>query len=89
MTSIYTGCFSRRWWIFPLFPAAPKLGPVYQNVTSMVPLWFPVLLIVPAFAIDPCAAADGRALGRLAIGDQAGVVFMLRIHLAQWPFADF
>jgi hypothetical protein len=39
-------------WVLPLFPAQPKLGPVYQNITHMVPLPFPILLIVPAFALD-------------------------------------
>ena len=35
-----------------LFPATPKLGPIYQDITHYVPLDFPLLLIVPAFAID-------------------------------------
>jgi hypothetical protein len=39
-------------WILPLFPAQPKLGPVYQNITHMVPLPFPILLVVPAFVLD-------------------------------------
>jgi len=38
--------------IFPLFPASPKLGPVFYPVTHMVPANFPVLLIVPAVALD-------------------------------------
>ena len=36
----------------PLFPAEPKLAPVYHKVTHMVPPAFPMLLIVPAAAID-------------------------------------
>ena len=39
-------------WILPLFPAEPKLGPVYQQVTHFVPPEFPLLLIVPALALD-------------------------------------
>jgi hypothetical protein len=39
-------------WVLPLFPAQPKLGPVYQSITHMVPLPFPILLIVPAFVLD-------------------------------------
>jgi hypothetical protein len=38
--------------ILPLFPATPKLGPVFYPVTHMVPANFPILLIVPAFALD-------------------------------------
>jgi len=43
---IYTGCSLAALWIFPLFPAAPKLGPVYQERNEHGALWFPVLLIV-------------------------------------------
>jgi hypothetical protein len=38
--------------ILPLFPAQPKLGPVYQPVTHFVPPQFPILLIVPALLLD-------------------------------------
>ena len=31
-----------------LFPATPKLGPIYQDITHYVPLDFPLLLVVPA-----------------------------------------
>jgi hypothetical protein len=39
-------------WILMLFPAQPKLAPIFNPVTHMVPLPFPLLLIFPAFAID-------------------------------------
>jgi hypothetical protein len=39
-------------WILPLFPAEPKLGPVYQHVTHLTPAPFPMLLIVPAIVFD-------------------------------------
>jgi hypothetical protein len=38
--------------ILPLFPAEPKLGPVYHPVHQFIPAQFPVLLIVPAFVLD-------------------------------------
>src|SRR5947207_315698 len=38
--------------VLPLFPAHPKLAPVYHPVDHMVPPAFPLLLIVPALAID-------------------------------------
>jgi hypothetical protein len=52
VAGIYTILFLLALWIFPLFPAEPKLGPVYQRVTHMVPLAFPILIVVPAFALD-------------------------------------
>ncbi|MBI3876123.1 MAG: hypothetical protein HY300_09250 [Verrucomicrobia bacterium] len=39
-------------WALPLFEATPKLAPVYRQVTHMVPPAFPLLLVVPAFALD-------------------------------------
>ncbi|PWU08859.1 MAG: hypothetical protein C5B50_28685 [Verrucomicrobia bacterium] len=39
-------------WILPLFPAQPKLAPIYTRVTHMVPPAFPLLLVFPAAAID-------------------------------------
>ena len=38
--------------VLPLFPAHPKLAPIYHPVDHMVPPAFPLLLIVPAAAID-------------------------------------
>jgi hypothetical protein len=39
-------------WILMQFPAQPKLAPIFNPVTHMVPLPFPLLLIFPALAID-------------------------------------
>jgi hypothetical protein len=39
-------------WILPLFPAEPKLGPVFREVTHFIPWEFPLLIIVPAFVMD-------------------------------------
>src|SRR2546422_272202 len=38
--------------VLPLFPAHPKLAPIYHPMDHMVPPAFPLLLIVPAVAID-------------------------------------
>jgi hypothetical protein len=39
-------------WVLPLFGGHPRLAPVYNPVDHMVPPAFPLLLIVPAIAID-------------------------------------
>src|SRR5690349_22040498 len=39
-------------WLLPLFHGEPKLAPIYNPVTHMVPPAFPLLLIFPAAAID-------------------------------------
>src|ERR1700719_1675604 len=52
IAAIYTAGVLAQLWILPLFPAQPKLGPVYQNVTHFIPMAFPLLLLVPALALD-------------------------------------
>ena len=74
-------------WILMLFPATPKLGPIYQDITHYVPLDFPLLLVVPALAIDlTWERVRDRAwwIASLALG----VVFVVALLVAQWPFAD-
>ena len=89
MAAIYTGLFLAALWLFPLFAAEPKLGPVYQPITHMVPLWFPTLLIVPAIALDLLRRLVGERWGRLTTGIVAGCVYLAAFVAAQWPFADF
>jgi hypothetical protein len=52
ITAVYTAYFLLGEWIFPLFGGEPKLGPVYQRVTHMVPLGFPILILASAVALD-------------------------------------
>lgn len=81
-------------WILPLFPAVPKLGPVYHPVTHFVPPPFPLLLVVPALAIDLArSAAPGRFRGEAASSWKnalvIGALFFATYLVAQWPFGDF
>ena len=39
-------------WVLPLFPAQPKLAPIYNPVDHMVPPPFPMLLVFPALLVD-------------------------------------
>jgi hypothetical protein len=76
-------------WIIQLFPATPKLGPIYQHITHMVTLSFPLLVIVPAFCIDlVMQRIEGRVSGIL-LGLVVGIVFVATFIAAQWPFASF
>ena len=91
-SSIVAGVYTAFWlamlWIFPLFPATPKLGPVYQHVTHMVPLWFPLLLMVPAVALD-LARKQVKDSAKWWQGALLGAVFMVVFIAVQWPFAGF
>ena len=48
-------------WILPLFPAEPRLAPIFNHITHMVPPPFPLLLVVPALAIDLCRSSAAPA----------------------------
>ena len=60
MAGVYTAFGLAFLWILPLFPAEPKLGPVYRQVTHFIPWEFPLLLIVPARGDRPDPAAHRR-----------------------------
>jgi hypothetical protein len=75
-------------WILPLVPAQPKLGPVYQNITHLVPLHFPLLLIVPAVMLD-LLWNKTEQWGRWKLAALSGPLFLLSFLAAQWPFASF
>jgi hypothetical protein len=88
VASIYTAIGLASEWLLPLFPAQPKLGPVYHNVTHLIPLRFPLLLIVPAVVAD-------LLLQRLEQRSKwvkaafVGPAFVLSFMAVQWPFANF
>jgi len=87
--AFFTAIMLGLMWFIQLFPATPKLGPIYQPITHMVTLAFPPLVIVPAFCIDLIMQRfDGR-LGTLALACVIGPVFVLAFLAAQWPFATF
>ena len=74
--------------ILPLFPAQPKLGPVYTQVTHMVPGKFPILIIVPAFALDLFWRHTGTKKTWLTAA-ASGVIFVGTLVAVEWPFANF
>lgn len=88
MSGVYTVFVLLMLWILPLFPAQPKLGPVYHNITHMVPLPFPILLIIPAFALDLLWPLwkDAPRWQQSLIG---GTLFLALLVAVQWPFATF
>ena len=74
--------------ILPLFPAEPKLGPVYQHVTHFIPPQFPILLIVPALILDLFwqRTKSWNAWIAATIG---GLIFVGVLLAVEWPFASF
>ena len=74
--------------ILPLFPAQPKLGPVFFPVTHLVPAKFPVLLILPALALD-LLWQRARAWKPWQVALASGVLFITILAIVEWPFASF
>ena len=85
---VYTAVVLAMVWILPLFPAQPRLGPIYQNVTHMVPPDFPLLLIAPAIALDVILRRFGHLRSWL-LAPMLGAAFFVVFFAVQWSFADF
>lgn len=74
-------------WSIQLFPATPKLGPIYQPITNMVAMAFPVLIVVPALGVD---LVMQRVHARpLVLAGLLSLVFFALFIAVQWPFAAF
>jgi hypothetical protein len=74
--------------IFPLVPAQPKLGPVFNPVTHLIPAKFPILIIVPALALDLLWQKTRQWKpwkGALV----SGFLFIAVLTIVEWPFASF
>jgi hypothetical protein len=88
VAGVYTTFVLLMSWILPLFPAEPKLGPVYNHVTQFVPPEFPLLLLVPAFALDLLWQRTGD-WGAWKQALVSGALFLAVFAAVEWPFADF
>jgi hypothetical protein len=91
MAAVYLLVMCLMVWVLPLFPAQPKLAPIFNPVTHMVPPPFPLLLIFPALAIDLVLRKKGEAKGwrRVALAFVLGAAFLAAFVVVQWFFAGF
>ncbi|MEO7029045.1 MAG: hypothetical protein ABI147_06545 [Acidobacteriaceae bacterium] len=88
MAGIYMAVRIAEVLIVPLFPAQPKLGPVFNPITHLMPGKFPILIIVAALALDLLwQRARSWKLWQVAI--VSGIVFVAVLVAVEWPFADF
>jgi len=74
--------------ILPLFPAQPKLGPVFNPVTHFVPAKFPILIIVPALALD-LFWQKTKTWQPWKTALISGFLFIAVLTIVEWPFANF
>lgn len=79
-------------WILPLFPAEPKLAPIYNPIDHMTSIPFPLLLVVPAFGIDltmRCLGSRPSWLRDTALALVIAIVFLGLFIPTQWWFSKF
>ena len=88
----YTLLFCVMVWLLPLFPAKPQVPPIYNPLEHLMPPPFPLLLVVPAIALDllcrnklPFALPVKRWKQAIA----AGLTFFIAFISTQWIFAEF
>ena len=86
--TIYMAFILAEIWILPLVPASPKLGPVFYPVTHLVPAKFPILLVLPALALDLLWQRTKR-WKTWQIAACSGVIFIAVLLVVEWPFASF
>jgi hypothetical protein len=88
ITALYSAITLVMSWTLQLFPATPKLAPIYNPVTHMVPPSFPLLIIIPAIAVDLLLRrfGPGRDWRLAAVLGVTWVAIMVAVH---WFWADF
>jgi hypothetical protein len=86
--AIYMLVYGGTSWLLMLFPAVPKLGPIYRDITHYVPLDFPLLLVVPALAID-FTWRRVRTWPSYSAAVVFAFAFVLALLAVQWPLASF
>jgi hypothetical protein len=86
--AVYVGIHLIMIWTLQLFPATPMLAPIYNPITHMVPPPFPILLVVPAFAIDLVLHRLPRANDWIRTPVVAAA-FLAALFVTQWFFSMF
>jgi hypothetical protein len=84
--AVYMALSCAMSWILPLFPAKPLLAPILMPVDHMVPPPFPLLLIVPAVAMDLWLQRVRGRDWRLAAA--LGATFVWIFFVVQYWFAE-
>lgn len=88
VASLFTVSWLVALWVFPLFPAEAKLGPVFTKVTHMIPLGFPVLLLPGAIALD-LLLERFKEQRKFVQSIAAGIGFFVVGIAVNWPWANF
>ncbi|HEV7350446.1 hypothetical protein [Telluribacter sp.] len=87
-TAVYTAMLCLTLWIIPLFPAEPKLGPILHRIDHYQGFEFPLLLIVPALAMDWLLMRYAK-LNDWLLALIVGVAFFAIFFVVHWYFGAF
>ncbi|MCE6990442.1 hypothetical protein [Dyadobacter sp. CY323] len=88
VAAVYTILMLLTLWIIPLFPAEPKLGPILNHFDHYQGFQFPLLLILPAFAMDLLRHRFGY-LNDWQLTPLLGFAFLIVFFVVQWFFGGF
>ncbi len=90
--AIYFMLIGAMVWLLPLVPAEPQVAPIYNPRDHLLPPPFPLLLIVPAFALDALLRffpGRTRRFENWSRAAESGLTFFFLILVTQWLFAQF
>jgi len=86
----YMGIQLAMIWLLPLFPGEPKLAPIYREVTHMVPPAWPLLIILPAIALDLIYRQwERKPYSLLQLAGVMAAVYLVILLPVQWYFSEF
>ncbi len=83
---LYTLLLCTLIWLLPRFATRPVTGPIYQPIEAFLPPSFPLLLVLPAIAID---ALVRRVEGEWVRAVACGALFVIVFLPTQWLFSAF
>jgi hypothetical protein len=75
-------------WILVQFEATPRLSPIVRPLTHMAAYGFPMLLVVPALAID-LGLRRWDGIGDWKLAGMLGAAFVAIMVAVHWPFGIF
>ncbi len=88
MAAIYMLTMAGMVWILPLFSAEPMLSPVLNHVDKFQPYHFPMLLIIPALAVD-LVILKFRDSNKWLLAGALAIAFLICFIPSQWYFSEF
>ncbi len=86
--AVYMSMMLIMLWVLPLFHASPRLGPVLNHFDHYQPFHFPLLLVLPALAIDFVffKFQNKKPFIKVML---ASLAFLLVFFVVQWNFGGF